>query len=387
MPPLAPSRRRPGRRRAVLCAAALALAGTAACSTIDVATSPVSTPTGADKQLVQQATTPYPDSYRGPTAPVSAPRDTKITVITCSSILSGCVSPANGVRTAAKALGWKVSVLDGGGSADKQNAQILNAISNHSAAIVTTAIDPNTIQSGLHAARRAGVPVVAGSNGLDSPNAKVTPSRGNIGYSFDVAPDYAALGRKTAQWIRGDSAGKAHIAVYSDKTFPSVLALQKGLLSGLHKCRGCKVSPLQYFTGDQTSQILPRSVVSYLRSHPDTDYVFMPYDPAAAAVVPAISQAGLGGRVKVVGVLGSQENLNFIRQGRVQVADAAYDNRYMGYAVVDQLSRLLAKQKLSSPTGEQLPFVVLDRHNLPAPGSDWTAGYPYRGAFERNWHG
>jgi len=380
--------RRITRRAAVSCVAATLLAG---CSTIDTSSAGNSGSTPADDSTeytaqLESATAEFPTEFAGPTVPVAAPADAKVAVITCYSILSGCVSPATAVQTAGETLGWDVRVFDGGGSADTQISQMLNAISWGADIILNIAIDPNAVQDGLRAAQTAGIPVGAGSNGIDTPNPVTPTAPDRLGYAFDVAPDYAALGAKAGEWITADSAGAANVVVYSDQTFPSVLALQDGLLSQLAECDGCTVSDPQYFTGDQVSQVLPQSVVSYLRSNPETDYVFMPYDPAAAAVVPALQQAGYG-EVKVIGVLGSQENLSFVREGRVQVADAAYDNTYMGYALIDQSVRTLTEQPLADPHGESLPFVVLDESNVPAEGSDWQASYEYASVFEKLWQG
>lgn len=324
--------------------------------------------------------------YSGPTTHVTPPKQLKLAVITCLSVLSGCVSPAVGAKEAAKALGWNVRIFDGGGSPDKQNAQMLNALTWGAQFILNIAIDPNAVQAGLRAAKTAKVPVGAGSNGLDSPNPTIKPTGTNLGYLFDVGPDYAALGKLAANWIVKDSHGKANIAVYSDKEFPSVLAFQKGLLAGLKTCTTCKVSPLQYFVGAQVGDVLSQSVVGYLRSNPTVNYVFLPYDPAAGAVVPAIKSAGLGSQVRLISVLGSQQNLAFIRSGDVQVADAAYDNLYMGYAMLDQVSRVLTHKALSRPIGENLPFVVLDKTNVPAPGSDWHAAFNYKSIFKKLWN-
>ncbi|CAM5742351.1 hypothetical protein SALBM311S_00502 [Streptomyces alboniger] len=84
-------------------------------------------------------------------------------------------------------------------------------------------------------------------------------------------------------------------------------------------------------------------------------------------------------------MLGSQENLNFVRKSQVQVADAAYDNLYMGYAMLDQTSRLLTKKPLAEPHGENLPYVVLDEGNVPESGSDWHASFDYPGTFDGLW--
>jgi hypothetical protein len=69
------------------------------------------------------------------------------------------------------------------------------------------------------------------------------------------------------------------------------------------------------------------------------------------------------------------------------VADAAYENEYMGWAMADQIIRTLNKQPLFDPHGENLPFTVLDKTNLPSPGSDWVANFDYKSKFLSLWKG
>jgi len=333
---------------------------------------------------LQESLEVSPAKFEGPTEPAKAPSGIKMTVVTCNSALSGCVSPAEGLENVAKVLGWQVTVLDGAGDPSKMNADILSGLSAGSDVIATIAIDPNLVQQGLRAAKKAGVPVVAGSNGIDTPNPVKEPEAGKLGYAFDVGPDYGALGEKVGHWIAGDSEGAANLALFSDKEFPSVLALEKGLLAGLEECEGCTVSEPQYFVGTQVGAPLEQQTAGFLRSNPEADYLFSPYDPAAAVQVPAIQKAGLS-NVKVVGVLGSQQNLEFIRQEQVQAADAAYDNNYMGWAIADQTIRQLDGQKLAEPHGENLPFIVLDKENLPPEGQNWEAEFEYEKEFESLW--
>jgi ribose transport system substrate-binding protein len=340
---------------------------------------------GESSAQLQEATEVSPAKFEGPTEPAKAPSGINMTVVTCNSALSGCTSPAEGLENVAKVLGWHVTVLDGAGDPSKMNADILSGLSSGADVIATIAIDPNLIQQGLRAAKKAGIPVVAGSNGIDTPNPVKEPEAGRLGYAFDVGPDYGALGEKVGHWIAGDSEGSANLALFSDKEFPSVLALEKGLLAGLEECEGCTVSAPQYFVGTQVGAPLEQQTSGFLRSNPEADYLFSPYDPAAAVQVPAIQKAGLSNDVKVVGVLGSQQNLEFIRQEQVQAADAAYDNNYMGWAIADQTIRLLDGQKLAEPHGENLPFIVLDKENLPPEGQNWEAEFEYEKEFESLW--
>jgi ribose transport system substrate-binding protein len=327
-----------------------------------------------------------PADYAGPTTPSKAPKNLKIAAVTCLSVLRGCVTPANGVKNAAEKLGWTAQIYDGGGTAGKQNAALLDAISWGANVVVTVAIDPKLVQLALRKAQDAGVLVVAGSNGIDEPNpVQLAGGSGTLGFAFDVSPDYGLLGKHTADWIIGDSGGKANIAVYVDNEFPSNLAYQAGLLEGLKKCTGCTVSAPINFSSTQVGNQLAQMTVDYLRTHPETNYVFSPYDPAAAVQVAAIAEAGMGGKIKLVGTLGDQQNLNFIRKDHTQVADGSYDNEYMGWAIVDQTIRLLNKQPLIIPHNEGLPFIVLDNSNLPVPGNDWRANTGYEEKYLALW--
>jgi len=365
------------KRKGVIVAAIAALASS-------VALGAVAATTDDSAALLKQARQPFPTSYKGPTVPATAPKQVKLALITCFSILRGCYSPTIGATHAAKALGWKVTTYDGGGNPRQQNQQMLNAISSGANVIANIAIDPNLVQQGLQAAKKAGVLVVSGSSGLNQPNPTLKPAAGKLGYAFDIAPDYFKLGFKAAQWIIGDSKGKANILVMSDKEFPSVLALQRGLLAGLKTCAGCTISPLQYFTGSQVGPTLVQQTNGYLQTHSSVNYVFTPYDPAAGAQVAGMQTGGFS-KVKLISVLGVQQNLDFIRKGEVQVADAAYDNEYMGYAIVDQIIRTLDKKPLSRPIGENLGYVVLDKTNLPKAGSDWVSPFNYKAHFGKLW--
>ena len=326
-----------------------------------------------------------PPEYAGPTVPAKAPKNLKIAAVTCLSVLRGCVTPADGVKHAAEKLGWDAVIYDGGGTPSKQNAAILDAISWGANVVVTVAIDPNLIQLALSKAKEAGVLVVAGSNCIDQPNPVQLANKGKLGFPFDVSWNAGVLGQHLAEWIIGDSGGKANIAVYLDREFPSNVADHVGLMAGFKKCTACKVSEPITFTGSQVSTQLGQMTSDYLKVHPDVDYVFSPYDPAAAVQVAAITQAGLASKIKLISILGDEQNIDFIRKGHVQVADGAMDNEYMGWAIVDQAIRTLNKQPLIDPHDENLPFIVLDKTNLPKPGSDFVANTGYQEKFLKLW--
>jgi hypothetical protein len=59
----------------------------------------------------------------------------------------------------------------------------------------------------------------------------------------------------------------------------------------------------------------------------------------------------------------------------------------MGYAMLDQAARMLTRRPLADPQGENLPFVVLDKSNVPQAGADWHATFSYQNQFATLWNG
>ncbi len=96
-------------------------------------------------------------------------------------------------------------MYDGGASQQKQNASILDAVSAGSNLILLSALDPNFIQLGLDAAKKAAIPVVSASEGTDTPNPVVKPGGDNLKYVLDVGTNFPLLGERIAEWIAANS--------------------------------------------------------------------------------------------------------------------------------------------------------------------------------------
>ena len=137
--------------------------------------------------------------------------------------------------------------------------------------------------------------MLSASEGTNTPNpvVKVEGDK-NLKYILDVGTNFPLLGERIAEWIAADSQGKANVVVFTDQEFYSVTLTIDGLLKGLKACTTWVVQPVQKITASQVATTLGQQVVGYLQSHPEVDYVYAPYDPAAAVMVSAIAQAGLG---------------------------------------------------------------------------------------------
>lgn len=339
--------------------------------------------------LMKSARSVIPAKFAGPTTPAKAPKGIKLAVISCWQALDGCVELAAGAAGAAHAIGWQERTFDGQGSSTVQNTQITNAVTWGAKVIVLIAIDPKTVQTGLSAAKRAGALIFGTDNSGSSPNPVIKAPSGDVWPLADVSMDYGLLAVQQAKWVIADSKGKANILVYEDKEYPADIVMNKALLRTFKKyCPACTVSPTQHFVASDVATTVGPNVVSWLRNHPDVNYIYSPYDPSVPSMVTAIQNAGMASRVKIISFLGNQQNLKYIMNNQVQYADGAQENTYNGWAVVDQAIRALDHQPLFKPYGENVPLVVLDKTNIGNAASKkagWTAPYNYKSKYLKLW--
>jgi len=286
--------------------------------------------------------------YEGPTKAVKVPKGIKLAVVPCSEALAGCEGAALGVEAVAKQLGWSVTLYNGEGTPSGMNNAMQQAVASGANAIITGAVNPEFITSGLKAAAAKGIPVGSATEG-------VAPSPG--GYKFDIGPNYQTLGQADGDYIIANSNGKAVFVPWNDKEYSSVEAFVDAVTATVKKCTTCTVLPTQQFvSADVTPTSLGARVVDLLRTNPKVDYMVAGYDPAAAVMVPAIDTAGLRGKVKIVSVIGAAQNLGYVKAGNVQTADVGYDSNYVGYMAVYQITRLLDHMPLWTTPGVSNPI-------------------------------
>lgn len=330
-----------------------------------------------------------PNTWKGPTEPAKPKPGIKLALITCDALLQGCTIPLQVAQQEAKKFGWTTTFYDGKSQATTQNKDILQALASGVDGILISGADPTGVQSGLAEAKKLNVPVISVSLGLSDPNPEFKAPAGQLNYAFDVMNNMPALGKALGNWIVADSKGKAHVQFFLDKEFYNNVVWEQAVHQVLKKCSSCVVEPDETFIAANTSTSLGSQTVSVLQRRPKVDYVVTSYDPAATFQVPAIKQAGLANRIKLVSVLGNAPNLNYIKDGEVQAADGGFDSVYMGYASLDQMIRLLNGQQPIKPYDENLPIVLITKDNLPTgfdPKLGWTqTAYDYKSEFEKLW--
>jgi len=338
------------------------------------------TPQNSESSPAATEGTNVSSGFEGPTEPAKAPEKLKIAFVSASASLSGCIVPIEAMEEICQRYGWEYQIFDGKGTPDVQNKSIMNAVSWGADAIVCVSILASAVQSGIQAANEANIPIVSASNGTDDPNPRL-----DLEYDFlyDIGPDYRGLGYAMAEWIRDNTTGSGKVVVYSCPGSYSVDYFEEGLLKGL-KEMNITYSDGNKFTFEQLGDELNRMIIGYLTNNPDTEFVFLPFDPAAVSVVDGLESAGFTD-VKVLGVLGNTEMCSLISQDSIAAATAAYDNVYMGYACMDQLIRLINGQDLVKPRNENLPYAIVDETNVPEEGQAWVPDYDYKESYFKLW--
>jgi ribose transport system substrate-binding protein len=331
---------------------------------------------------LKEAEETEPPKWEGPTEPVTPPKSFKVAGITCFSQLEGCLTPIEGAEHAAKDLGWEFETYDGEADPTIQSKRIQQAIQSGADAIITSAVDGNAVQSAREEAEKAGIIVISTSNGT---------APGEQGFKLDTSPNINAMGNAVADWMIVDSGGDGVIAPFLDKEFSTNIHFDEGIQERLQECSGCTVKPTVNFVATDVGTKLGPNTVSYLQDNPDVEYFYSTYDPAMADQVAAVQQAGL--EVKSCSELGDAQNLSFIKNEQVQACDAAWDNEYEGYATIDQIARLATGKPLAVSKGvperfkygENIPWVLLDKNNLPESEETFQADYDYISEYHKLW--
>jgi ABC-type sugar transport system substrate-binding protein len=324
-----------------------------------------------------------PSHWEGPTEAVTPPKTFKVAGITCTSQLEGCLTPIKGAEDAAKELGWGFETYDGEGSPSVFTKRIQEAIAKHVNAIILAAVNGTVVKPALEEAKKAGIIIISTSNGT---------APGEQGYAVDTSPNLTAIGKAVGDWYVVDSKGKAVVASFLDKEFQSNIDFTEGIQGELKLCSGCTAKATVPFVATDVGSKLGPATTAYLQQNPDVNYFYSTYDPAMAEQVAAVSQAGLS-NVKSCSQLGDAQNLSFIRAGHVQACDGAWDNEYEGYATIDQIIRLAdhkplalaANQPARYKYGENIPWVLLEKGNLPEGNKTFRASFPYVAEYRKLW--
>lgn len=314
-------------------------------------------------------------TWNGPTEPAKAPVGKRVGILSCTFALEGCRLPTEAVAVAVKKLGWTSKTVVAN-DPSQYNSSLKSLLVSKPDIVFATGINASLIGEAIKAAKAQGTLLVSMIE-----NSKVDPANG---YDADVTPDGDAVGRALGAKMVTDANGNLRLFDMHDGEFGFAVAVEKGVLASVAECGTCKVVKTLNFTASEIGTSVGKSVVTGIQSDPSINALFVTYDPIISVVVPAMLNAGLTS-VKVYSQLGTSDALNYMRQGKLLVADMATPEAWIGWAGVDAGIRLLNKQPLVS---ENLPIKVLLKGNLPPVGKAFTGesdGADYQAKYLALW--
>jgi ribose transport system substrate-binding protein len=334
------SSRRRYRGLAVVSIVAICVAGcgsTSHSSSLQPAgTSPATAATGAAGVAATKAAlagyvqepTRIPQTVALPSKP---PTGKKIGYVVCSQ--STCIRIGTALKAAASALGW--TVLTANVSTTDPGAAFQSLINQRVDYLTVSGLDPNEgFQPQLAEARAMHIPVFliastalpgGATNGIYSNNGDTTLQAG--------------AAKMVASWLTADSNGSANILYVNLPVYPVLVAQEGSVKSTLQsQCPGCSFHDLNLTVSEVQGGTVPQTVVNYLRTNANVNYVDVAVDSIASGLASALKTAGLSSRVKMVGVTPSLADLGAIVNG-TEAAGVQNGLESQGWAVVDQMAR------------------------------------------------
>jgi ribose transport system substrate-binding protein len=326
---------------------------------------------------------------QAPTPAVKPPAHAFAWIVSCGQQVPTCAGPAQAAVAAAKAVGWKATLCDGKLNPQGWAACIRQGITAKASGVLVIGQDCNSFQAALQEANGAGIPTIGtGGNDCDVTGGKklYAGTVQNLAH-LDAKQWWAEVGALQADWIIGKSNGKANVLSlqFTDAIWGGWI--QDGFKAELATCSGCKIADtLRIGNADVAGGKLPQKFGSALLRVPTANAVNVPLDGwFFAGLSQAIQSSGRANQLSVIGSFGEPGNLDLIHKGMGEDATVAFNAEWVGWAGVDSLARVLAKQPLQ-PAGVGLQVVDAD-HNMPAAGEpfDYTPAADYEGAYKNAW--
>ena len=298
---------------------------------------------------------------------ISKLKSKHVWIITSTMAVPFVATIAHGVEAAAKVAGIETSLFDGKGDVSEWNRGMAQAVAQHADGIVTIGASPELMKGPTSDALKASIPVVdAVTADKTAPLVPGTFSHVSISFyhSGQLQADYAIV----------KSDGKAHVLILGDNEFPGEVSPVEGMQKEFStRCPDCVVTVQDTQVGNLGVK-LGQLTQTLLRRSPDITYVLPTYDAQAIYVVPAIKAANFSNPVEVIGSDAVPSNLDWIRQGNVQIADVGEPEVWLGWAALDSVARGM----LGLPAvDEQIPlrlFVVDDLKNVSNDENDLFGG-------------
>ncbi|UUU37324.1 substrate-binding domain-containing protein [Streptomyces sp. CA-210063] len=377
----------PGARKARYAATALLTATVllAACergsskSPDDPASGPSGCPAaqaGAEAAVGRAERTDVP--WNGPTTGPTAVTDKTIVYVAQTMTNPGVAGAAEGVREAARVIGWTVRVIDGGGTPAGIQAAMSEAVALRPSGIVIGGFDPNATSQQVARADEAGIPLI-GWHAVAAPG----PSRQPELFT-NVTTQVEDVATISAQWVISTSNGTAGVVIFTDASIPFAKNKSDLIREELATCSGVRLLSYENIPIADASSRTPREVSSLLSRFQDrwTHSVAINdlYFADAAAAFRAAGKDGSGPPFNIGAGDGDPSAFQRINSEQYQSATVPEPLTQQGWQIVDEFNRAFSDRPAS---GYVAPVHISTADNSDAATSWDPSGY--REGYRKIW--
>jgi ribose transport system substrate-binding protein len=253
-----------------------------------------------------------------------------------------------GMKAAVEAHGDRFVLLDGEHSREKQEKGIIEILKQNPAAIfLIPATDVGSTDGILAATKRENVPVIIVDTDLNCPKTALC----------QVLTDNAGAGRAACQELARVNPN-AKIGVLSFSLSKTCMDRVNGFKEEMAKHPGMKILDTQ--DGHANRDGVRGVIKDFLARDPDMDAIFAINDVSALEAITGIEAAGRYGKITVLGVAGSREGAQAIKEGKMH-SSCAQNPKEMGRVAVEKAYDHLAGKAVEKDV--RVPVKLVKKEN------------------------
>ena len=368
------------RRNLVLgmgCAAALPLVGArtwaADDAPLDVATAKAIVAGAAARKI----------PWTGPTTGPKARPGRSVILVSEDQRNGGALGVSVGVTQAAKAIGWNLRIIDGGGTISGRSAAFDQAMTLKPDAIIVDNDDAVEQHINLQRAAASGIKLIGW-------HATIRPGPApELNLFTNISTDPLQVARTAAALVVAHSNGAAHVVVFTDSTEKISVLKSDAMARNISSAPGCSVLSTQDTPLAQVSARIPQLTTSLLQQYGSKwNYSLAINDGFFDFMGPSLRSAGItrtGFPLNIAGGDGSRAAFQRIRTRNYQLATVAEPLSLHGWQAIDEANRAIAG---APPSGFVAPIHLVTAANVAADGGADDVFDPdngYRAIYRRIW--
>lgn len=338
-------------------------------------------PVDEARQAVARASSRSP-AWTGPTTGPSAEPGKTIAVLAEDLRNGGVLGVAQGIREASREIGWKVRIIDAGGTPAGRSRAVAEALASRPDGLVICGSDAHELEPALRQSNGRLPPVVGWHAG------PVPGAIPGTSVAMNVTTDPVAVARTTALAAVAQSGGRAGVVVFTDSRFAIATAKAQAMADVVRQCSGCTLLEVRDMAISESAARMPAAARELLAAHGSRwTHALAINDIYFDYAVPVFIEAGLAtGAISLLSAGdGSAPAFLRIRAGTYQTGTVAEPLNMQGWQVVDELNRRIAGQPVS---GFVAPVHLVSADNVIADGGSRSVYDPengYRDIYLRIW--